>query len=220
MARVSNFPTKPQKSSFNSDGFPSDLPSNFCTTITFTGGGMGAMSFGQVKLPLPKRLNDNQAIIWEEFSLTSMALSFAGNYVSTAVSIGSVATQTALNPFMFMQFKRPTFKEHLLQWTLAPNNQKESDKLKKIITTLKKASLPSTGGFGGALMKYPALANVQFNPGSWLYRLKPCAITGVQIDYTGAGLSFFNSKAPTIVNISLQLKETKLWKSDDPDLEI
>lgn len=217
MAAISNFPTKPQRQGITSQGFPSDLPSNFSTQITFIGGGAGQAT-GIVRLPLPKRLNDVQNIIWEEVSLTSMALS---QTLQTAASLGGYAMGGyALNPFMFMLFKRPTFKEHVLSWTLAPNSQQESDKIRDIVKTLKKASLPTKAGFGGgAIMKYPALAQVTLNPGDWLYKLKPAAITSVHIDYTGAGLSFFNSQAPTVVNLTLQLKETELWSGDDPGLQ-
>lgn len=213
MATISNFPTKPQRQGVTSQGFPSDLPSNFSTQITLSGGSSGQ---GIVRLPLPKRLNDLQVLIWEEISLTDMALSQLPG-VQGAASLGGYALGGyALNPYMFMLFKRPQFKEHVLQWTLAPNNQQESEKIRDIVKTLKKASLPT---YGGLMMKYPSLAQVTLNPGNWLYKFKPCAITAVQVDYTGAGLSFFNSQAPTVVNLTLQLKETKLWAADDPELQ-
>jgi hypothetical protein len=213
MAQLSNFPTKPQRMGVASNGFPSDLPSNFCTTITFTGknGAVGQV----VKLPLPKRLNDQQNIIWEELNLTSMALSQISG-LQTAYDIGSTASGVALNPFSFMQFKRAQFKEHVLQWTLSPNSQQESDKLKQIINTLKKASLPSKNGGQGLLVDYPAEAQVTLNPSNYLFKFKPCAIQTVQVDYTGSGsLAFFNSGAPIVVNLTLQLKEKKLWFADE-----
>jgi hypothetical protein len=126
-------------------------------------------------------------------------------------------TGNAVNPFQFMMFKRPGFKEHTLQWSLAPNTQQESDTLKKIINRCKKAALPSpSGGFAPGLVKYPEIAMVSFKPDKYLYKLKPCAIISVQVDYTGAGMpSFFKSGAPTIVNLTLQLKELQLWSQDN-----
>lgn len=213
MATVSNFPTKPRRQGISSNGFPSDLPSDFCTTITIIGGG-AAMASGVIKLPLPKRINDLQNLIWEEHSLTDMAVQQLG--ASTLVTLGSAATGYALNPFMFMTFKRAQFKEHTLQWTLSPDSKQESDKLKDIIKSLKKASLPTSEG--KFFMKYPSLVNVQLSPKNYLFSFKKCAIQSVQIDYTGAGLSFFDSKAPTVVNLTLQLKETELWESGDMQL--
>lgn len=215
MATVSNFPTKPRRQAISSDSFPTDLPSDFCTTMSFSGGS-AAMIGSVVRLPLPKRINDLQNIIWEEHSLTQMALGLMPG-ASTAVNLWSAATDKALNPFMFMTFKRPQFKEHTLAWTLSPDSQQESDKLKNIINTLKKASLPSGTG-SKFIMKYPALVKVTLNPKQYLFPFKECAIQSVQIDYTGGGLSFFDSKAPTIVNLTLHLKETKLWQADDMEL--
>jgi len=38
----------------------------------------------------------------------------------------------------------------------------------------------------------------------------------VQVDYNGSGTpSFFKSGAPTIINLTLQLKEIQLWTSEE-----
>lgn len=246
---VPNFPQPPGR---NVGGggmtFPSDLISSgreYYTEINFqnyefaTATGLGALSFGGgVKLPMPKRINDNESIIWEEFSgtqalpqLLSSGASIASTLgASTAARIGQgmggvlsgvtagldmagAFTGQAVNPFQFMMFKRPNFKEYTLSWVLAPNTRQDSDNLKDIINKCKKAALPSAGSFGG-LMKYPDIAMVRFRPDNYLFKLKPCAILGVQVDYTGAGPSFFKSGAPTIVTLTLQLKELQLQKKD------
>lgn len=114
-----------------------------------------------------------------------------------------------------MMFKRPNFKEHTLQWTLAPNTQEESETLKRIINQCKRAALPS-GGRTDLMMQYPDMCTVSFTPDNYLYKIKPCAIISVQVDYTGAGgPSFFKSGAPTVVNLTLQLKEIELWSKDN-----
>lgn len=238
-----NFPTKPQRG-FDSTSFPNDLISGqrqFYTSVMLMdykfdfyslmssaiGGG------GQIKLPMPRRLNDAENIIWEEWSGTNTlaggitAVSqFAGQYGSLigAAATGlqqlgdiqSTFTGTAINPFMFMMFKRPAFKEHILQWTLTPNSQQESDTLIKIINKFKKAALPTTNG---PLMDYPKIAQVSLKAAGtdrYLYQFKPCAIISVQVEHTAAGMpSFFKSGAPTTVNLTLQLKEIQLWKSQD-----
>ena len=57
---------------------------------------------------------------------------------------------------------------------------------------------------------------ISFKPSGYLFKLKPCAIIAVQVDYTGAGQpSFFKSGAPTIVNLTLQLKEYQLQSAQD-----
>lgn len=238
MAQLSNFPTPPGRYNKDSAAFPNDLVQGtreFYTAISFmsynyslTSG--GAIQFnGDIKLPIPRKLNDNEVIIWEEWSgmqtmqqiagnagrIGGFLNSWAGSAVAGAAEYGQIRFGQALNPFQFMMFKRPGFKEHVLQWQLAPNTQQESDSLKKIINKCKKAALPSAGAMTG-LMKYPDIAMVSFRPSQYLYKLKPCAIVSVQVDYTGAGMpSFFKSGAPTIVNLTLQLKEIELWSKDN-----
>jgi hypothetical protein len=184
-----------------------------------------------VTLPFPRRLNDSEVIIWEEWSGTAaigQGLQAVGQYIPGAGQIGQLASQLAsgldmagtfssqsVNPFQFMMFKRPNFKEHTLQWSLAPNTEQESETLKRIINTCKRAALPS-GGRTDLMMRYPNICNVSFTPDDYLFKIKPCAIVSVQVDYTGAGMpSFFKTGAPTIVNLSLQLKEIELWSKDN-----
>jgi hypothetical protein len=238
---VPNFPTKP---GFGSSGgsmtFPKDLNNGsrqFYTQISFVQynsplntvqNGEGSIMGSTVTLPIPRRLNDNEVIIWEEFSGKDDVMSAAragasmiGGKTSAVVagleSLGpylSMLTGTQINPFQFMMFKRPMFKEHTFTWTLAPNSQEESDSLNDIIKECKRAALPPS--ISGFVIDYPKLAMVSFKPSGYLYRLKPCVIVAVQVDYTAAGQpSFFKSGAPTIVNLTLQLKEYQLQSAQD-----
>lgn len=241
MALTQNFPQPPGRFNRQSKTFPEDLiQSNrgFYTNInlvnyeySLVSSGLGAISYdGGFKLPIPRRLNDNEVILWEEWSATdavggaaiNTAQQYLGNYGSALVTGlelgykgGSIATGQAVNPFMFMMYKRPGFKEFTLSWTLAPNTESESDTLSDIIKECKKAALPSiTGNWG--LQKYPKIALVSFKPEKYLFKLKPCAIISVQVDYNGSGTpSFFRSGAPTVVNLTMQLKEIQLWTSEE-----
>ena len=241
MARTINFPQPPGRNQKTNDTFPNDLEQSnrkFFTKLTFSEynysftGGAGAIMLGNsVTLPFPRRLNDSEVMIWEEWSGTAAAgsaLQAVGQFVPAAGMVGQAASQLAsgldmygtfsgqsVNPFQFMMFKRPNFKEHTLQWSLAPNTEQESETLKRIINTCKRAALPS-GGRTDLMMRYPNICNVSFTPDDYLFKIKPCAIVSVQVDYTGAGMpSFFKTGAPTIVNLSLQLKEIELWSKDN-----
>lgn len=245
---VPNFPQPPQRG-FSNDSFPGDLISGdrkFYTSISFSQYGLfGSVSFGgNIKLPIPRKLNDNEVMIWEEWSATDAGVSVAAQAGQAMLNAraanaknmtGSVASSltsgligmagkgaqiglgATLNPYMFMMFKRPNFKEFTLQWSLAPTSQRESDSLDQIIKRCKRAALPD---IGTVVMEYPELANIKLYAGKssdkYLFKFKPCAIVSVQVDYTGAGMpSFFKSGAPTIVNLTLQLKETELWSKND-----
>lgn len=249
MALTQNFPQPPGRFNRQSQTFPEDLIQSsrgFYTNISLVeynyslvSSGLGAISFGGgFKLPIPRRLNDNEVILWEEWRGIQAASQGArylpgilGNYMGTAldavvkgIEIGGMFGTgvpgisqggETVSPFMYMMYKRPGFKEFTLSWTLAPNTQSESDTLLDIIKQCKKAALPSIGSTWG-LQKYPKIALVSFKPEKYLFKLKPCAIISVQVDYNGAGVpSFFKSGAPTVINLTLQLKEIQLWTSEE-----
>lgn len=231
---VPNFPQKPQRGN-NSSAFPSDLISGqrkYYTQIGLvrynsglaTGGGLGIQTSGTIMLPMPKQgLIDQEIIQWEEWSGEKLAMDVVRSVPGLSTLVAGLETARnplstdlglQINPFMFMMFRRPNFKEFALKWTLAPNNRQESETLKRIINQLKKAALPSK--LNDFVMRYPDIAMVSFKPDNYLFKMKPCAIVSVNVDYTGGGKpSFFNSGAPTIVNLTLQLKEIQLWNQDN-----
>lgn len=243
MPQLSNFPQPPRRETGQSRTFPEDLVQGnrkFYTGIDFVdyklyaavnlsgGGGGGFMGASSIKLPLPKRINDSQNIMWNEDSLLRAGADIANRAVpgiggglasaaASAVPALEAAAGEAVNPFQFMYFRRPAYKEHQLSWTLAANTKRESDNLKEIIKECKKASLPEgRGNLGGFGLPYPKVALITLYPKEYLFDFKPCAILAVQVDHTGSGQpSFFNSGAPTVVNLTLHLKEIVLWKSEE-----
>ena len=116
-----------------------------------------------------------------------------------------------------MLYKSPNFKEYRFDWTLTPNTPQESQTLKAIITYLKVNSLPSAPP-GALMMKFPLIALIRFYPDNVFeeLNLKPCAITSVSVDYTGAGMpSFFVDGSPTTVNLSIALKEIEIQTQEN-----
>jgi len=215
-----NFPTQPQRQNSGGGVFPSDLiqgDRQYYTSISFsdygTNLGLSGFSFsfsfgGGFKLPLPKRINDVSSQLWSEVDASSM--------VPDLVQIGGAAPGVSfLSPLQFMTYKRPAYKEHELQWTLSAANRTESDNLKKIINDIKASSAPSKA-MNGYAYKYPKICQVSFHPDNYLFKLKPCAVITVQADYTAAGgPSFYKSGAPTVVGLTLRLKEVQLWTRED-----
>lgn len=228
-----NYPTPPTSGSPSSSSFPSDLLQEgrkYYTSISLVKyeyiqqfGSLGSMiNMGNIQLPLPRRINDSSFHSWSEISAMSAVtgaaqgmMGGAGQLMGTVASLGSVYAGKQLNPFMFMMYQRPGYKEHDLNWMLTASNKEESDKLKKIIDQLKKAALPSATG-KNVLWDYPQVAMISLNPDKYMFKFQPCAILGVSVDYTAAGTpSFFNSGAPTVVSLSLKLKEIALWTQDN-----
>lgn len=211
-----NFPTPPQKQK-SSGQFPSDLTQNgreYYTQLSFSdySAGFGGYNFsfgGGYKLPLPRRINDVNTQIWSEVDASSMVPQLA--QIGGAIGQGT----SFLSPLQFMTYKRPAYKEHDLSWTLSAANREESDTLKEIINNIKKSSAPSKA-LGGYAYKYPKICQISFHPDNYLFKFKPCAVITVAADYTAAGgPSFFKSGAPTIVGLTIRLKEVQLWTSED-----
>lgn len=150
-----------------------------------------------------------------------------------AESVGSLATSKVglqdinaalsfmgetVNPFLTLLFKQPTFKKHMFVWKFSPETKQDSDTVNQIIRTFRINMLPSLSGFG-LFLSYPNFVNISFIPDGYLYRLKPCVISDMQVDYTPLGPSFFtSSKAPTIVTLAVNFIEVEYWLSTDPDL--
>ena len=119
------------------------------------------------------------------------------------------------NPFLTMMFKSPTYKDHQLQWSFAPDNKQDADALYQISNYFKFNMLPSLN-LAGTLLGYPNLAIVRLFPDAYLYKFKPCAVTHVDFDVSGGGLpSFHTDGSPSIINMTLHLKETEYWLQED-----
>jgi hypothetical protein len=237
--KIPNFPPpidkKPDK---GYSTFPADLIAdgrNFYTAIQFV---KYSPSFqinrfgsyftptGGIKLPIPLKLNDNMILHWGAVSFTDslvggamqMVQGSSNKYGGAAASaigltaqLGGILSGQALNPLMFLAFQRPEYRDFSLSWILAPHNEKESKIVQNIIKECKKAASPS---YGNILMGYPLVALVKMYPDDLFGSLyfKPCVITSVQVTYSGTPTpSFFKNGAPTVVGLTLNLKEMQFW---------
>jgi len=148
----------------------------------------------------------------------------AGQLVTGAQNVVGGVLQTAglaLNPFLSVMFKSPAFKQHQLSWKLAPTSQDESITLNSIINTFRGNMLPNlSNALGGTLLQYPNICQITISVNSdtyFTYAFKPAVIQNLDINWTGAGQpSFFGeTKAPTEVEITLQLMEIEYWLGSD-----
>lgn len=237
-AKVPNFPppldTKPNK---GNSTFPADLIAdgrNFYTAIQFVkyspyyqsnNYGSYFTPKGGIKLPIPLKLNDNLILHWGTVSFMDSLvggamgmLQSAGKFGGAAASgigltaqLGGIRNGLALNPLMYLAFQRPEYREFSLSWVLAPYNEKESKIIKNIVTECKKAASPS---YGNILMGYPYVALIKMYPDDLFGSLyfKPCIITSVQVTYSGTPTpSFYKNGAPTVIGLTLNLKEMQFW---------
>jgi hypothetical protein len=139
--------------------------------------------------------------------------------VSAGLQIGGLAD----NPFNTIAFEGPNFKQHQFSWMLAPKSKSESDALKKIVYTFKKAAHPELLSMAaGGFFKYPNIVWIKFNPDSLsqnLYTFKPCVMVDVNIDYTPHGMVGFFGKteAPIRATLNINFLEIEIWRGGDGD---
>jgi hypothetical protein len=125
----------------------------------------------------------------------------------------------AVNPFLTVLFKSPTFKRHSFAWRLSPNDPKESTLLNNVLTKFKYHMLPARAAYtAGAILKYPDICNVRLMPNDkWLYKFKPCVVESISVNYVPNGNpAFYNeTKAPTEVQFTVNLMEIEYWLKED-----
>lgn len=129
-----------------------------------------------------------------------------------------------INPNIEMLYKSTQIKQHAFQFKLIPKNEKEALIARQIVEIFKyhsAASYPS-GSDIGVLLNYPDIFEIEFlyggNPDqngrhesseSWLYHIEPCALTSIEVNYTGAG-QFASHYDGSLVHIDLTLNFTEL----------
>jgi hypothetical protein len=171
-------------------------------------------------LPLPLQIHDIEAALWQDSSWLDFLpplmqqILLHGRFVLPDLGLGA----QAVNPFLYMLYKQPLFREFTFNWVLAPNNPQDSQNLVQILTAFKTAALPQyTPSTRGGTLDYPYLAYISLNPNQYLFDFKPCVIVSVQIDFSGSGHgpSFFNDGSPTIVSLSVHFKEIEILVRSD-----
>jgi hypothetical protein len=149
----------------------------------------------------------------------------AGAQISENQILGGV-TGSILNPNTEMMYDGPELRTIDLTFKMVARSKKESEDIKKICTTFKKAMLPQFGGnassfFGGEdgggagnLIRVPNICKVTFMFGSnvhpYLPQYKSMAISNVAINYTPDGAyATYENGSPIATQLKVSLKELK-----------
>lgn len=201
----------------------------------------GAASAGSgIKLPIPANLQDSQSLNWtvaeankildsgKEGDLGKLigsvsaaaanALQQGGGILGDATAIALQSSGLAVNPALTVLFKHPEFKTHQFSWTFSPNNEAESNTLRGIIQTIKKASLP-TSRAGGSFFGYPNIVLMRLSNQDTTYSFQPCVITNVTTNFapTGAPSFFAKNRHPNVVTLSISFLEIILNTRNNAD---
>lgn len=198
-----------------------------------------------IYLPIPNQLNDTYKVNYSTESLGPMLGAFVESETSNRSSAEtrgyggegilaqglqnllpsnllnavSAVSGMAINPFMTVVFKNPSFKSHSFAWKFMPKNEKETDELTKIITAIKYHMHPGLLTSTGVIFEYPEMLLIRLYPDDvHTYKFKPCVVTGLSMNYApSGGPSFFKNKpgAPTAVEMRIELQEIEYFTKLD-----
>lgn len=156
------------------------------------------------------------------------------------LSINDIAGSTrgvVLNPNAELLYDSPDLREIGMVFKMVPQSETEAKQIKMICDTFRTASLPEYGSKPGKVVRFeadsksvalgssnwirvPNLCKFTFMTGSDsntnIAQYKPCAITGVQVNYTPDGTyATYGDGSPVATEITLKFVETKLIFSSE-----
>ena len=132
-----------------------------------------------------------------------------------------------MNPNLELLFSGVNLRGFDFQYDLSPRDAKESGVIKEIIRTLKRAMAAKTRSASdapgvGLFVSAPDVFEISYKSGGkdhpFLNRFKPCALTGMSIDYAGGGsYATYPDATPVNMVMSLSFKELNPIYEEDYD---
>lgn len=111
-------------------------------------------------------------------------------YLDKAVGGGpqglSAVTGITVNTFKTVTMNSPQYRTFSFKWKFSPKTYDESVTVQKILTNIRKGMTPKIGNTNKFLLHFPKIYGLYFYPNvKFLYKFKPCVITGMGVDYSG-----------------------------------
>ena len=127
----------------------------------------------------------------------------------------SSATGMAANPKKEQIFKGVDFRTFNFEYTFAPRNKQESEKVKEIIKTFKLHMHPEFKDENGYLFLYPSEFEIVYYQGGQenmnLPRHTSCVLVDMSINYTPNGMfNTFEDGSVPVINVSLVFRELSI----------
>ena len=139
----------------------------------------------------------------------------------------SRATGTIFNPNIELLFSGVNLRGGFtFSFDLIPRFQKEGDEVRRIIRLFKQSMAPKrqaiTGELGGIFIKAPNVYRLRYMNGGrihpYLNRFKICALTNMDVSYTGSGTyATYSDGTPVHMRLNLAFQELTPIYSEDYD---
>lgn len=203
---------------------PTNLTDNF--SVSYNDAKLGAVTGALVETGV-KIMQGSQDLMSKETGSTVAAA--AG--VAARDKISRIGGETLINnidkavgavpnPHLAAIFQDIGLREHSFTFRFSPRNSEESRTLKNIIKNIKIRILPgASGGNGstGPLFTFPDTVDVSFGPKEEIpYKFQRCVVTSFNVNYAPNGTpSFFKDGSPTDIEMSISLKEIRVFTRED-----
>ena len=150
-------------------------------------------------------------------TIQALKTSLAGNAINQLganVNAQSLITRSSgqiLQSNLELLFNNVTLRSFPFTFDFTPREPKEADMVKKIIRTIKKATVPKRGN--GIFINSPDLFQFQYVAGGerqhpFLNRFKVGVIENVSVDYTASGTyATYSDRTPVHIRMTLAFKE-------------
>jgi len=159
---------------------------------------------------------NTQELVKNYFNLNAVN-AFGGNITPNqllARSQGSI-----INPNMELLFNNPTLRQFRFAFKFTPRFREEGEEVRKIIRSFKYHSSPKNGR--GKFLKTPDIFQIKYlgersrNHG-FLNRFKLCALTNMEVNYTGDGTyATYENETPVSMIMTLSFQElTPVYAED------
>lgn len=148
-----------------------------------------------------------------------------GQQGSGAGALGRT-TGAVFNQNIELLFQGVSLREPFsFSYDLVPRSQQESKDIKEIIRTFKKQMSGSKGGKGagaGVFITAPSVFRLEYKSGNkdhpYLNRFKMCALTAMNVDYTGSGTyATYSDATPVHIKLDLTFNELTPIYAEDYD---
>jgi hypothetical protein len=212
---------------------PQDISTSFGGG--WNGFGVGAASIGALNVTNPSGLDVLNGIKnipgMGVSTFANLIKSLTNNFTGSELTVNQALSSTSgriINPNVELLYEAPKLRNFGLKFKLVSTRKEESDEIRKIYNTFKKATLPGFGAEAfskfeaGNLLTLPKLCQVDFMKGNarntYLPYYKLCGITALDINFTADGTwAAFANGDPVSVEITLGFLETKIAFSQEVD---
>jgi hypothetical protein len=165
---------------------------------------------------------DSNTIEAATAALAGKAINQLGANVSPAALI-TRATGQVLQSNLELLFSGVTLRAFPFSFDFTPRDAAEGEMVKQIIRILKMSMLPKGGAPGARnplFINSPNLFQLEYKTGNkahpFLNRFKVCALTDLQVNYTGSGAyATYGDGTPVHINVGMQFKEINPIYAED-----